>query len=154
MGDRFGNLFRQITPLVLLAIALVALFGQMLPGADWFAERFGVTFVLGFCVFLLSLYVLLLWGETIRLHVLLTGVLRELVEFRNRRAAEVQGKPPAQRLEAVRLLLPALRSGDPKVQETSRRNLALLVGEDLGDDPAAWQQWLTRKEAAGGGSGG
>ena len=32
MGARLGNLFRQLTPLVLVGIALVALFGRSLPG--------------------------------------------------------------------------------------------------------------------------
>ncbi len=152
-GARYESWFRQLTPLVLLGIAAVALFGRWLPGAAWVAQQFGESFVLGFCVFLLSLYVLLLWGESLRLHAITTGVLKELVEFRNRRAGEVQGRPMAQKVEAARLLLPALASADERVRQMSRRNLALLVGEDLGDDPAAWRRWIDAQEknaAAGG----
>jgi len=146
MNDRTGSLFRQLTPLVLLGIALVALFGRLLPGASWIAQQLGETFLLGMCVCLLSLYVLLLWGESLRLHTLLTGVLRELVEFRNRRAAEAQGRPLAQRLDAVRLLLPALSSSDEKVRENSRKNMSLLTGQDFGGDVGSWQRWLAEQE--------
>jgi hypothetical protein len=144
--DRYEALFRQFTPLVVLGIAVVALVGPWLPGADWVAQHFGDTFVLGFCVFLLGLYVLLLWGESLRLHAMLSAVLRELLEFKKGRAAEVQARPQAHKIEAVRLLLPALASPDPKIRATSRRNLALLVGQDLGDDVAAWQGWLDRQQ--------
>jgi hypothetical protein len=154
MEGRAGSLFRQLTPLVLLGTALVALFGRWLPGAAWVAERFGETFLLGACVFLLACYVLLLWGETLRLHALFTSVLKQLLEFKERRAAEIQGRPAAQKLDAVRLLLPALQSGDPDVRQKSRKNLALLVGQDLGAEPGPWQQWLAAQgEGAGQGAG-
>lgn len=147
MNDRFGSLFRQLTPLVLLVIALVALFGQSLPGASWLVGKLGETALLGMCVCLLSLYVLLLWGETLRLHVLMTSVLRELVAFRNQRAAEAQGRPLAQRLEAVRLLLPALASSDEQVRTKSLKNLSLLTGQDFGEDIEAWKGWLAEQAA-------
>lgn len=150
IDDRGGALFRQLTPLVLLGTALVALLGPWLPGAAWVAEHIGPTVLLGCCVFLLTLYVLLLWGETLRLHALLTAVLKELIEFRNRRAAEVQqGRPLAQRLEAVKLLLPALESGDATIRQTSRRNLTLLVGKDLGEGAEPWRRWVAEQEAGG-----
>jgi hypothetical protein len=149
MGARFSNLFRQLTPLVLLGIALVALFGRSLPGFAWVAQRLGEDFLLGGCLFLLALYVLLLWGETTRLHGILTAVLKELVQFRNQRAAEVQGRPVSQKLEAVRLLLPALQSSDRGVASTSRKNLTLLVGQDLGAEPGPWQEWLAAQRAGG-----
>lgn len=150
LGARYDSLFRQVTPLVLLGIAAVALFGRWLPGAAWVSQQFGDSFVLGFCVFLLSLYVLLLWGESLRLHAITTGVLKELVEFRNRRAGEVQGRPLEQKLEAARLLLPALGSLDQKVRQMSRRNLGLLTGQDFGDDGAAWGRWIDAQEKNGG----
>jgi len=148
---RFDALFRQLTPLVVLGIALVALFGHWLPGAAWFAERLGPNFVLGFCVFLLSLYVLLLWGESLRLHAMLSSVLRELLEFRKRArgAGSDGGQDQGHKLEAVRLLLPALASPDADVRRSSRQHLARLVGEDLGDDQTAWQQWLDRQTKGG-----
>jgi hypothetical protein len=149
MRDRYEAIFRQLTPLVVIGIGFVALLGPWLPGSAWVSQHIGPTVVLGFCVFLLSLYVLLLWGESLRLHGAMTAVLRELLEFKKRRAEELQGRPQSQKLEAVRLLLPALQSPDPKVRATSRRNLALLVGSDLGDDVAAWQGWLDSQTAAG-----
>ncbi len=152
-GARYESMFRQLTPLVLLGIAAVALFGRWLPGAAWFAQQFGESFVLGFCVFLLSLYVLLLWGESLRLHAITTGVLKELVEFRNRRAGEAQGRPMAQKLDAARLLLPALESADEKLRQMSRRNLVLLAGQDLGDDVAAWRRWVDAQTKGQGGAG-
>jgi hypothetical protein len=146
--DRFGSLIRQVTPLVLLGIAMVAMFGDWLPGAAWVQDQLGGTFLLRLCVALLTLYVLLLWGESMRLHAMLTSVLRELVAFRNQRAQEAQGRPLAQRLEAARLLLPALSSSNEELRQKSRKNLALLVGEDLGEDPARWQAWLAEQEAS------
>lgn len=140
--QRYEALFRQVTPLFLLGVAFVALLGSYLPGADWVAKTFGANFVLSFCVFLLGLYTLLLWGESLRLHAMMSAVLKELLEFKNRRAAEVQGRPNDQKLEAARLLLPALESKDAKVAQSARRNLQLLTGKDLGADVAAWQHWV------------
>ncbi len=148
MRDRYESLFRQLTPLLLLVVALVAVFGKWLPGAAWIAQQFGDSFLVGLCVCLLTLYVLLLWGEMLRLHGVLTEVLKELMKFRNARAAEVQGRPLQQKLDAARLLLPALASSDTKMRELSRRNLVLLAGQDLGDDVAAWQRWIAQQEAA------
>lgn len=143
---RYDSLFRQVTPLVLLGIAVVALGGRWLPGSAWVAQQFGETFVLGGCVFLLSLYTLLLWGESLRLHAITTGVLKELVEFRNRRAGEVQGRPLRQKLEAARLLLPALESSDERVRKMSHNNLTLLTGQDFGADVPAWRRWIDAQD--------
>jgi hypothetical protein len=143
-GLRYESLFRQLTPLVLIAVAVVALGHRSLPGE---------TFVLGACVFALAIYVLLLWGEAMRMRAITLGVLKELVEFRKTRAAEAQGRPLQQKLEAARLLLPALASGDAQVRQLSRRNLALLAGTDLGDDVAAWQRWIAAQEPTAGSGG-
>jgi hypothetical protein len=152
-GLRYQSLFRQLTPLVLIAVAVVALGHRSLPGAAWLAQQFGETFVLGACVFALAIYVLLLWGEAMRMRAITLGVLKELVEFRKTRAAEAQGRPLQQKLEAARLLLPALASGDAQVRQLSRRNLALLAGTDLGDDVAAWQRWIAAQEPTAGSGG-
>jgi len=45
-------------------------------------------------------------------------------------------------LEAAKLLIAAMRSGDASIVETSHHNLVRLVGQDLGTDPDKWQQWL------------
>ena len=146
----YETLFRQLTPIFLLGVALVALCGQWLPGSDWVAKTFGPNFVLGFCVFLLAGYVILLWGESLRLHAMMSAVLKELIEFKNRRAGDPSAPQAArsesQRLEAARLLVPALTSADPKVAASARRNLSLLVGKDLGADQAAWQAWIVAEE--------
>lgn len=149
----FGNTLRQLTPLVLLGIGVVALLGQHFPGAAWVGEHLGQGFLLGFCVFLLSLYVLLLWGESLRLHGMLTAVLKAMQDFRQARpggeSSEVQRKT---RLEAVRLLIPALSSADQKVRESGHGNLVRLVGKDLGQGPAAWQSWLAGQATDGAGA--
>jgi hypothetical protein len=144
-----GNALRQLSPLVILGIAAVALLAPVLPGAAWVAEHFGANFVLGFCVCILSLYVLLLWGETIRLHGMLTAVLKALQDFKAGKPAEAKAEDQRRhRLEAVRLLIPALTSADAKVRESSHDNLVRLIGKDLGKTPAAWQSWLASQEGA------
>lgn len=146
----YETLFRQLTPIFLLGVALVALFGSWIPGADWIAKTFGPNFVLGFCVFLLAGYVILLWGESLRLHAMMSAVLKELLEFRSRRGGDgtlpQASRSEQQRLEAARLLVPALASEDPKVAASARRNLTLLTGKDLGADQAAWQSWIAAEE--------
>ena len=154
VAARYESLFRQLTPLVLIAIAVIAIGHRSLPGADWLAQQFGETFVLGACVFALGIYVLLLWGEAMRMRAITIGVLKELMEFRKGRAAEASGRPLQQKLEAARLLLPALASDDPQVRQLSRRNLALLAGTDFGDDVAAWRRWIAAQEQAAGAGGG
>jgi hypothetical protein len=138
--------FRQLTPLVLLGLAFAILFEpwaeRMLPGRDWFKAQLGEHYVLRLCCAALVFYVLLLWGECIRLHGSLTSLLRTFKEALGQRAAG-DGERAA-RLDAVRMLIAALRSDDPAIKQKSRQNLARLVGEDLGDEPAAWQQWLDR----------
>jgi hypothetical protein len=111
--------------------------------------------VLRACVAVLVCYVLILWGEAIRLHSVLTGVLQAFRQFdRDRGGGEATtpaAKNPKARLEAARLLIAAMRSDDASIRATSRHNLARLVGQDLGDDPAAWQRWLQQQEAGGAG---
>lgn len=145
--QRYESLFRAWTPIFLIGVSLVALLGHWLPGADWIAKNVGPNAVLGFCTFLLGLYTLLLWGESLRLHAMMGAVLKELLEFKSRRAAEVQARPAEQKVEALRLLVPALSSEDPKVVASARRNLQLLTGQDLGADPAAWLRWADEQAA-------
>jgi hypothetical protein len=142
---KLGNLFRTLSPLVLIGICLLVWFERWIPGASAFTERLGQDFLLRFCIGLLALYVLLLWGESLRLHAMLTSVLKALHEFGRQRREEAGAD--GKRLEAVRLLVAALESEDPGVRRTGRQHLARLVGEDLGDDPAAWRGWLRGQEA-------
>lgn len=140
-GSRGEELFRQFTPLVLLGIIAVAVFERWVPGAAWVRENLGDTALLRGCVAALGLYTLLLWGESLRLHGILTGVLRAFREYQNG-GVDGKGRPSKARVEAARLLLAAMRSEDPQIRTTSHRNLVQLAGRDLGTDPAAWAGWL------------
>ena len=145
----FDALFRQITPLVLLGVLAVVVFEPWLPGVAWLKAQLGEQVVLRGCVAVLVCYVLILWGESLRLHTILTGVLQAFREF-DGRTKDGQASParnPRARLEAARLLIAALRSDDASIRETSQHNLARLVGRDLGANPAPWQQWLATEEA-------
>ena len=145
----FDSLFRQLTPLFLLGVVAVVIFEPWLPGTAWLKTHLGESAVLRICVAALGCYVLLLWGESLRLHTILTGVLQAFRDFDGRK--EGPARNPKTRLEAARLLIAALGAGDPAIRDTSRKNLERLVGEDLGPDPARWQQWLQQQERALGG---
>jgi hypothetical protein len=152
--QQFESLFRQITPLFLLGLLLAVLLENWLPYIDWLRATFGEQIVLKAALALTIGYVLLLWGETLRLHGLLTGVLEAFRAFeRERRGEGGSDKPtgarnPKARLEAARLLIAAMRSDDASIRETSHHNLVRLVGEDLGSDADAWQRWLDRQPRA------
>lgn len=142
-------LFRQLTPLVLLAAVVAVVFEPWFPEVAWLRAQLGSGVLLRACVALLGCYVLLLWGESIRLHTILTGVLQAFRQFDTRGGKDAAAaRNPKTRLEAARLLIAALKSGDAEIRATSRHNLARLVGQDLGDDPAAWQKWLADQERA------
>jgi hypothetical protein len=146
----FDALFRQVTPLVLLAVLVAVVFEPWLPGAAWLKAQLGEQVILRGCIALLVCYVLILWGEALRLHTMLGGILQAFRQFREDSggAKDVPAKNPKTRLEAARLLIAAMRSDDASIRATSRHNLSRLVGQDLGDDPAAWQAWLQQQERA------
>ena len=148
---RSEALFRQFTPLVLLGVVLAVVFEPLLPGVAWLKSHLGEQVVLRGCVAVLGVYMLIVWGEALRLHGTLTGVLQAFRQFERGEApkAGAAARNPKVRLEAARLLIAAMRSGDATIRETSRHNLARLVGQDLGADPDAWQQWLAKQEAGG-----
>jgi hypothetical protein len=150
LGPRVEATFRQFTPLVLLGVLLVLVFETWLPGTAWVRQQFGEQALLRACIAVLACYVLILWGEALRLHGMLTGVLQAFRQFEHGEV-KAAAKNPKARLEAARLLIAALRSDDTSIRATSRHNLSRLVGQDLGDDPAAWQQWLQQQERALGG---
>lgn len=152
----FDALFRQLTPLVLLAVLATLVFEDWLPGTAWLRTQFGEQFVLRACIAVLACYVLILWGEALRLHTMLTGVLQALRQFGQEHGggggsarAEAAARNPKARLEAAKLLVAAMGSEDPAIRATSHHNLVRLVGEDFGLDPAKWQDWLRRQEATG-----
>ncbi len=141
---KVDSLFRQVTPLFLLGLLGALLLEPLAPA--WLTESLGEDVVLKFVVAFLVLYVLLLWGESLRLHGLLTGLLDAFRSFERERGGGAPGgkasSNPKARLEAAKLLIAALRSDDPEIVATSRHNLVRLVGEDHGEDVAAWEQWL------------
>ena len=142
----FDALFRQITPLVLLGVLLVVVAEPWLPGSAWLRAQFGDQALLRVCVAALVCYVLILWGESIRLHTILTSVLQALRQFDGASGGRgAASRHPEAKLEAARLLIAALRSDDASIRASSRQNLVRLCGEDLGEDPAAWQHWLQQQ---------
>lgn len=148
--EHYESMFRQVTPLFLLALLLAIVFEPWLPYHDWLVASFGEQIVLRVVVAFLVGYVLLLWGETLRLHGLLTGVLQAFKHFERSEGGEAAGKTarnPKARLEAARLLVAAMRSDDASIRETSHHNLVRLVGQDLGTEPDDWQNWLDEQSA-------
>lgn len=143
---KIDGLFRQLTPLFLLGLLAMVLLEPLAP--PWLTETLGDDVILKFVVGFLVLYVLLLWGEALRLHSLLTGLLEAFRAFD--RGGPAGAKPagnPKARLEAAKLLIAAMRSDDPSIVGTSHHNLVKLVGQDLGKDPDRWQEWLASQEA-------
>jgi len=149
----FEALFRQLTPLLLLGVLVVVVAEPWLPGSAWVRERFGDQALLRVCVAALVCYVLMLWGEALRLHTILTGVLQAFRQFRDSQGGGGNAANPARnaeaKREAARLLIAALRSDDASIRQSSRQNLARLAGEDHGDDPAAWQRWFEQQSPRG-----
>ena len=148
---RFDELFRQITPLFLLVILGVVVFEPVVPGGDWLREALGETIILRVCIAALGLYVILLWGESLRLNALLTGVLRAFREHSGAGGAEAEGagkRNPKARLEAAKLLVAALSADDEEIRRTSHHNLQRLVGKDLGKEPGPWLRWVEQQDKA------
>ena len=147
---KVDGLFRQVTPLFLLGLLGMVLLEPLAPA--WLTEALGDDVILKVVVAFLVLYVLLLWGEALRLQGLLTGLLEAFKSFdRQQGGGAARGKAssnPKARREAARLLIAAMASDDPAVRETSHHNLVRLVGQDLGKDPAKWQAWLAEQPDA------
>lgn len=153
---KVDNWFRQVTPLFLLGLLVMVLVEPVIPFGDWLRYHLGEDIVLKVAVAFLILYVLLLWGEALRLQGLLTGLLEAFKSFDRDRAAEAGGggapkgrgaNNPKARIEAAKLLIAAMRSDDPAIVETSHHNLVRLVGQDLGKDPDRWQEWLAQQDS-------
>ncbi|MCA8949293.1 MAG: hypothetical protein KDE27_07310 [Planctomycetes bacterium] len=141
------QLFRQVTPLFLLLVVGAVVFEPWFPGGDWLRSNLGETIVLRGAVAMLGLYVLLLWGESLRLNAILGGVLKAFRDHGGGEGGSVKaGRNPKARLEAAKLLIAALSSDDAEVRETSRHNLGRLAGRDLGADPGPWRDWLAAEE--------
>lgn len=145
----FDQLFRMATPLFLLGVIAVIVFEPWVPGGDWLRDTLGETILLRACIAALGLYVLLLWGESLRLNAILSGVLKAFREHGDGKKEGGGGsgaRNPRARLEAAKLLIAALKSDDAEIRETSRHNLGRLAGKDLGANPEPWQKWLAGQE--------
>jgi len=139
--------FRAATPLVLIGVLAAIVFEPWVPGGAWMKAQFGELVIVRGAIVLLVFYVLLLWGEAIRLHSILMGVLSAFRQYdRGAGGKGEAAKNPKTRLEAARLLVAAMASGDESIRTTCRHNLAKLAGEDHGEEPAAWQAWLRAQE--------
>ncbi len=140
---------RLLTPLLLLVVLGVAVFEPWLPGRAWLDGLLGPNAVLRAVLAATLGCLLLLWGEAFRLHTMMSGVLAALRQFRDGAAGQsTAAQNPQAKREAVRLLVAALASTDAGVRQSCRQNLTRLVGQDLGEDPAAWQAWLDRQPPA------
>ena len=149
-NTRKEHWFRQLTPLVLLAMGFVILFEpgaeRMVVGHEWLRDRLGEHWLLRLCCAVLVFYVLLLWGECIRLQSGIASLLKSFREVLGQaRSAPDQATTP-DRLEAMRLLVAAMQSGDAAIRAKCRTNLARLAGEDFGEDPTAWQRWIEQQQ--------
>ncbi|MCR9244064.1 MAG: hypothetical protein NXI31_03470 [bacterium] len=139
------ELFRQVTPLFLLLVIGIVVFEPWVPGGDWLRGTFGDDILVRGAVAAFGLYILLLWGETLRLNALLSSVLKAFKEHGAGgagAAAASAARNPKARLEAAKLLIAALSSDDAEVRATSHHNLTRLAGKDLGKDPGPWREWL------------
>ena len=115
---RGGLWFRSLLPLLLVGMCLLVWFESFLTPLKVVTERFGADFFLRFCLGFLCLYVLLLWGENLRLNAMVKSVLTALQDFAKARRAELG--TDSKRLEAMRLLVAALGSPDDKVRDGKR----------------------------------
>jgi hypothetical protein len=131
---------RPTAALALLGLAVVVWLEPWLPGRDAIVRVLGRDGVLRIAVGVVSVYAALLVLERQRL----SALLRELLAERRRAVAGAGGSiDPADRLEAVRILVGALRSDDAEVRVSAHENLVRICGEDRGVDPDAWRDFLT-----------
>ena len=58
----------------------------------------------------------------------------------------MHASPDLRKLEAVRILIPALNSDSESVVGTARAELKRITGVDHGTDVSAWRRWLRSQE--------
>jgi hypothetical protein len=140
---------RPTAALALLGLALLVWFEPWLPGRDALVGVLGRDGLLRIAVGVVSIYAALLVLERQRLSALLRELLAE------RRRASAAGRldvDPKERLEAVRILVGALRSEDAEVRASAHENLVRICGQDRGLEPEAWQSFLDEAAAEGRGN--
>lgn len=138
-----NSFLARATPLVLLALAVLAWFGELLPGHEQLVRTFGDDVVLRFVTGLLCIYMVLLVIERQRMERNFKQVLGAFRDFHGKAGGgEV---PAAAQREAVEILVGALRSEDPEVRRNAQTHLERLTGQKLGEDPEAWSGWLAQQ---------
>ncbi len=142
---------RRATPIVLLVLAGLAWFEKWLPGHETMASRFGDDAVLRFVLGLLCVYMVMLVLERQRLELSFKQLLGAFKEFHE--MARTDGSPAqveGKKREAIELLLAALGGADAAIRASAASHLKRLTGQDLGEDPQAWQAWWAQQPDAGG----
>ena len=131
------SFLKRITPLVLLAVAVLVLCERWLPGADRIAGWVTKDGVMRFVVAVLCIYVMLLVLERQSLDARFQRVLETFKQFYAARAGaaaagegQTDEKMAAAKKAALPILLAAVESEDPKVRETALDNLRRLTGKD------------------------
>jgi hypothetical protein len=140
---------RPTAALALLGLALLVWIEPWLPGRDALVAVLGRDGLLRIAVGVVSVYAALLVLERQRL----SALLRELLAERRRSSAVgTHEVDPRDRLEAIRILVGALRSEDAEVRSSAHENLVRICGQDRGREPEAWQSFFDEAAAEGRGS--
>ena len=129
------SMLRRITPVVLI------LLGISVWAAPWVIPDQGV---MRFVVGVLCLYTAMLVFERQRMEQRFTQVLGSFKQFYNDRGGASPSVDQEKSLQAVSILVAALKSPDSAVREAAQENLKRLTGMDFGADPAAWNEWLAK----------
>jgi len=130
---------------MLLALCLLVWGERCVPGRENAVETLGEDGFLRFVVGALCLLVYVLWLNQQRLLDSFTRLLKLFKDVQEERVRGADGSDAAKRLEAVRLLIASLGTGDADLRAKSRAHLQRLTGQDLGEDPHAWQAWLEQQ---------
>ena len=148
------NTLRRMTPIVLIALAVIVWFEDaLLPQS--LRDGLGDKGLLRFVVGLLCFYTMFLVIERQRMEVKFTRVLGQFKEFYEKRAAAKEGGVDhAKSAEAIAILVAALASAEADVVESAYANLKRLTGKDFGRDPKAWQAFAEAGRNAGDGASG
>ena len=112
------------------------------PGFEDWAHRLAIPTVLVVSAFTIFEYL------KMRTHMSeLVGALRGLMG----RA----GAPPTREVkrEAIDILVQSMRSANPGVRRTACAQLRKMTGQEIGEDPAAWEEWWGKNRAGFGAPG-
>jgi hypothetical protein len=140
---------RRLTPWVLLTLAAVVWFEEVLP-LEGLRKAFGADGLIRFVLGIVCIYTMFLVIERQRMEKRFTDVLGQFKQFYEARASAQEGAAAGDKsMEAIRILVAALSAADPEVRSSAATNLKRLTGNDFGADPKAWQAWLEAQAHAG-----